>query len=77
MEIKVLGLEIKIKTLSLTGEKETALDKIVSNYDKMEQMKARQLDVKEILETSKKEKDQEQPKEEIKPKQQYRGYELR
>ena len=43
-------------------------------------MKARQLDVKEILETSKKEKDQEQEKpkakEEIKPKQN-RGYELR
>lgn len=61
LEIKVLGLENRIKTLSLTGE--THLDKIVSNFDK--------------LETSKKEKDQEEAKEEIKPKQQYRGYELR
>ena len=44
----------------------------------MEQMKARQLDTKEILETSKKEKDQEQekPKETTIPKKQYRGYEL-
>ena len=72
----------KNKSLSLTGEKETALDKIVSNFDKM---KARQLDTKEILETSKKEKDleQEKPKakeevkENAKPKQQYRVYELR
>lgn len=73
LEIKVLGLENKLKTLSLTGEKkETALDKIVSNFDKMEQMKARQLDTKEILETSKKEKAQEQEK----PKEKYRGYEL-
>ena len=62
------------KSLSLTGEKkETALDKIVSNYDKM---KARQLDTKEILETSKKEKDQEEVKENTNTKKQYRGYEL-
>lgn len=73
LEIKVLGLENRIKSLSLTGEKETALDKRVSNHDKM---KARQLDTKEILETSKKEKDQEEVKENTKPKQQYRGYEL-
>ena len=74
LEIKVLGLENRIQTLSLTGEKkEDHLDKIVSNYDKM---KARQLDTKEILETSKKEKDQEEVKENTKPKQQYRGYEL-
>ena len=75
LEIKVLGLEIKVKTLSLTGEKkETALDKIVSNYDKM---KARELDTKEILQGSKKDLEQEKPKakEEIKPKQ-HRGYEL-
>ena len=77
LEIKVLGLENKIKTLSLTGEKkETHLDKIVNTFDKANQMKARQLDVKEILETSKKEKDQEEVKENTKPKQQYRGYEL-
>jgi hypothetical protein len=42
----------------------------------MEQMKARQLDVKEILETSKKEKDQEEVKENTNTKRQYRGYEL-
>lgn len=66
----------KYKTLSLTGEDH--LKKIVSNYDKMEQMKTRQLDVKEILQGSKKEKDQEQekPKENINTKKQYRGYEL-
>lgn len=65
----------KYKTLSLTGEKkETALDKIVSNYDKM---KAKELDLKEILQGSKKDLEQEKPKakEEIKPKQ-HRGYEL-
>ena len=67
----------KNKSLSFTGEKEDHLKNIVSNYDKMEQMKARQLDVKEILQGSKKEKDQEEVKEEIKPKQQNRGYELR
>ena len=77
LEIKVLGLENKIKTLSFTGEKENHLDKIVSNYDKMEQMKARQLDVKEILETSKKEKDQEEVKETTNTKRQNYGYELR
>ena len=67
LEIKVIGLEIKIKTLSLTGEKkETALDKIVSNFDK-----------KEILETSKKEKDQEEVKENTNTKRQNYGYELR
>ena len=76
--LKLTAEIIKNKSLSLTGEKkEDHLDKIVSNYDKM---KARQLDTKEILETSKKEKDleQEKPKakEEIKPKQN-RGYELR
>ena len=76
LEIKVLGLENKLKTLSLTGEKETALDKIVSNYDKM---KAKELDLKEILQGSKKDLEQEKPKakEEIKPKQNNRGYELR
>ena len=40
-------------------------------------MKARELDTKEILQGSKKEKDQEEVKENTKPKQQYRGYELR
>jgi hypothetical protein len=76
LEIKVLNLENKNKTLSITGEKkETALDKIVSNFDKMEQMKARELDTKEILQGSKKEKDQEEVKETTKPKQ-HRGYEL-
>ena len=77
LEIKVLNLENKNKSLSLTGEKkEDHLDKIVSNYDKM---KARQLDTKEILETSKKEKDQEQekPKENVNTKRQNYGYELR
>jgi hypothetical protein len=82
LDLKIENLKLtneinKNKTLSITGEKETALDKIVSNYDKM---KARQLDTKEILETIKKEKDQEKEKpkeeEEIKPKQN-RGYELR
>ena len=78
LDLKIENLKLtneinKNKSLSLTGEKETALDKIVSNYDKM---KARQLDTKEILETSKKEKDQEEVKENTKPKQQYRGYEL-
>ena len=66
----------KNKSLSLTGEDH--LKNIVSNYDKMEQMKAKQLDVKEILQGSKKDLEQEKPKakEEIKPKQN-RGYELR
>ncbi len=77
LDLKIENLKLtneinKNKSLSLTGEKETALDKIVSNYDKM---KARQLDTKEILETSKKEKDQEEVKENTKPKQ-HRGYEL-
>lgn len=72
--LKLITEVNKYKTLSLTGEKkETALDKIVSNYDKM---KARELDTKEILQGSKKEKDQEEVKETTKPKQQYRGYEL-
>ena len=64
----------KNKSLSLTGEDH--LKNIVSNFDKLEQMKVRQPDTKEILETSKKEKDQEEVKENTKPKQQYRGYEL-
>lgn len=85
-DLKIENLKLtneinKNKSLSLTGEdkKENHLEKIVSNYDKMEQMKARQLDVKEILETSKKEKDQEQekPKENINTKRQNYGYELR
>lgn len=83
LDLKIENLKLtneinKYKTLSLTGEKkETALDKIVSNYDKMEQMKAKQLDVKEILQGSKKDLEEEKPKEkeEIKPKQ-HRGYEL-
>ena len=64
----------KNKSLSLTGEDH--LKNIVSNYDKM---KTRQLDTKEILETSKKEKDQEQekPKENVNTKRQNYGYELR
>ena len=79
LQIENLKLQTEInknKSLSLTGEDH--LKKIVSNYDKTEQMKARQLDTKEILETSKKEKDQEQekPKETTIPKKQYRGYEL-
>lgn len=77
--LKLITEVNKYKTLSLTGEKkETHLDKIVNTFDKANQMKARQLDVKEILETSKKEKDQEQekPKENINTKKQYRGYEL-
>ena len=75
--LKLTAEIIKNKSLSLTGEKkEDHLDKIVSNYDKM---KARQLDTKEILETSKKEKDQEQekPKENVNTKRQNYGYELR
>ena len=80
-DLKIENLKLttdinKIKTLSLTGEDH--LKNIVSNYDKMEQMKAKQLDVKEILQGSKKDLEQEKPKakEEIKPKQ-HRGYELR
>ena len=79
LDLKIENLKLtneinKNKSLSLTGEKkETALDKIVSNYDKM---KARELDTKEILETSKKEKDQEEVKETTNTKRQYRGYEL-
>lgn len=65
----------KQKSLSLTGE--THLDKIVNTFDKANQMKARQLDVKEILETSKKEKDQEEVKETTNTKRQNYGYELR
>ena len=82
LDLKIENLKLtneinKNKSLSITGEKkETALDKIVSNFDKMEQMKARQLDTKEILQGSKKEKDQEEVKETTKPKQ-HRGYELR
>ena len=73
LEIKELSKE-EFKHYPLNSEKkETALDKIVSNYDKM---KARELDTKEILQGSKKEKDQEEVKETTKPKQQYRGYEL-
>ena len=79
-DLKIENLKLtneinKNKSLSLTGEKETALDKIVSNYDKM---KAKELDLKEILQGSKKDLEQEKPKakEEIKPKQN-RGYELR
>ena len=80
LQIENLKLQTEInknKSLSLTGEDH--LKKIVSNYDKTEQMKARQLDTKEILETSKKEKDQEQekPKENINTKKQNYGYELR
>ena len=79
LDLKIENLKLtneikKNKSLSLTGEKkEDHLDKIVSNYDKM---KARQLDTKEILETSKKEKDQEEVKETTNTKRQYRGYEL-
>lgn len=82
LDLKIENLKLtneinKNKSLSLTGEDH--LKKIVSNYDKMEQMKAKQLDVKEILETSKKEKDQEQekPKENVNTKRQNYGYELR
>ena len=75
--LKLTNENNKYKTLSITGEKkENYLDKIVSSYDKMEQMKARQLDTKEILETSKKEKDQE-VKETTNVKRQNYGYELR
>lgn len=78
LDLKIENLKLtneinKNKSLSLTGEKETALDKIVSNYDKM---KARELDTKEILQGSKKEKDQEEVKETTNTKRQYRGYEL-
>ena len=61
----------KIKTLSLTGEDH--LKKIVNNFEKGEQIKARDLELKEILKP--KEKVQE-VKENTIPKKQYRGYEL-
>lgn len=61
----------KYKTLSLTGEDH--LKKIVNNFEKGEQIKARDLELKEILKP--KEKVQE-VKENTIPKKQYRGYEL-
>ena len=70
LEIKVLNLENKQKTLSLTGE--THLDKIVSNFDKSEQIKARELKLTEII----KPKEKEEVKETTNTKKQYRGYEL-
>ena len=73
LEIKVLNLENKQKNLSLAGE--THLDKIVSNYDKMEQMKARDLKLTEIIKP--KEKVQEEVKENTNAKRQNYGYELR
>jgi hypothetical protein len=76
LDLKIENLKLtneinKNKSLSLTGEKkETALE-----------MKARQLDVKEILQGSKKEKDQEEVKEKkeetTNTKRQNYGYELR
>ena len=62
----------KNKSLSLTGEDH--LKKIVSNYDKTEQMKARELKLTEIIKP--KEKVQEEVKETTNTKRQYRGYEL-
>ena len=75
LEIKVLGLENKIKTLSLTGEKkETHLDKIVNTFDKANQIKARDLNLTEIIKP--KDKAQEEVKENTIPKKQNYGYEL-
>lgn len=77
LEIKVLGLENRIKTLSLTGEKkETHLDKIVNTFDKANQIKARDLNLTEIIKPKEKDQEQEKPKENINTKKQYRGYEL-
>ena len=82
LEIKVLNLENKNKTLSLTGEKkETHLDKIVNTFDKANQMKARDLELKEILKPKPKEEvkeAQDNLKEMLeKSKKQNHGYELR
>ena len=80
MEIKVLNLENKNKTLSLTGEKkETHLDKIVNTFDKANQTKARDLELKEILKPKEEVKEAQDNLKEMleKSKKQNRGYELR
>jgi hypothetical protein len=76
LEIKVLGLEIKLKTLSLTGEKENHLEKIVNTFDKANQIKARDLNLTEIIKPKEKVQEEEKPKENINTKRQNTGYEL-